>query len=80
VVGEPQNGNLVFSGILFSQFMIFRRGVMPDILNKANVSIVERNFCNVSYGGIITYGMVCANGMNELNQTTDVCQGGETGI
>lgn len=49
---------------------------MPADLQMANVSIVDRAFCNFSYSDMITEGMVCANGQNE-NGIIDVCQGGE---
>lgn len=53
-------------------------GLMPDMLQKANVSIVSREFCNSSesYSGQITLGMVCANGISD-GGLVDVCQGGE---
>lgn len=54
------------------------QGFMPHELRKANVSIVERSFCNStdSYGKTFVDGMVCANGENE-NGVIDVCQGGK---
>lgn len=54
------------------------QGLMPDMLQKANVSIVSRDSCNSSqsYSGTITMGMVCANGISD-NGIIDVCQGGE---
>lgn len=51
-------------------------GVMPSDLYKANVTIVNRAFCNYSYGDIITKGMVCANGLSD-DGVIDVCQGGK---
>lgn len=57
------------------------RGFMPAQLQKANVSIVHRNVCNASYASsgsvVITYGMVCANGLTESGKIIDVCQGGK---
>lgn len=53
------------------------RGLMPAQLQKANVTIFDRNRCNSSYDGIITEGMVCANGQTKTGETIDVCQGGE---
>lgn len=55
------------------------RGLMPARLQKANVTIVDRNFCNstYSYNGSITNGMICANGQTESGEIIDVCQGGE---
>ncbi|KAG5676240.1 hypothetical protein PVAND_006089 [Polypedilum vanderplanki] len=59
------------------------RGLMPLQLQKANVSIVDRNFCNASYserfGTSITYGMVCANGQTESGKIIDACQGDSGG-
>lgn len=54
------------------------QGFMPNELRKANVSIVERSFCNStdSYGKTFVDGMVCASGVNE-DGVIDVCQGGE---
>jgi trypsin len=53
---------------------------MPNELQKGNVSIVSRKFCNSSqsYSGSITEGMVCANGINN-NGIVDVCQGDSGG-
>lgn len=55
------------------------RGSMPANLQKANVTIFDRHLCNSSnsYGGIITNGMVCANGQTETGGIIDVCQGGK---
>ena len=55
------------------------RGSMPAQLQKANVTIFNRQSCNSSnsYDGIITNGMVCANGQTETGEIIDVCQGGK---
>lgn len=54
------------------------KGPRATILQHANVTIFDKDACNssYSYGGIITNGMICANGQTKTGEIIDVCQGG----
>ncbi|GAB0088670.1 trypsin [Sergentomyia squamirostris] len=53
------------------------QGVATNHILTANVSIVDNNFCNNAYQGIITSGMICAGRMPQGG--VDSCQGDSGG-
>jgi len=54
-------------------------GSSPNIHQEASVEIKTNSECNTAYGGKITDDMLCANGKNSDNETTDACQGDSGG-
>ncbi|CAK0827047.1 unnamed protein product [Prorocentrum cordatum] len=55
-------------------------GSLSDLLQEAEVAIVSNPDCDAAYGnGMISDGMVCAQGLNSAGQVTDACQGDSGG-
>jgi len=55
-----------------------QNGSLSSVLQEAAVRIVNRSFCNVSYFGLISEAMLCAQG-NSSKGIVDTCQGDSGG-